>query len=169
MERRAARRAARIAVLDPHGAIFLQLHDDVEIGLHWVMPGGGLDEGEDERAGARRELAEETGWRDVEPGPALWRWEHDYTRLGVPTRQSETIFLGAGPRRDPVGDLAASYALDGILACRWFTPAELDECREPLWPPTLPDLLRRLAADGPPAHALELGHVPNRAEAVEEP
>jgi 8-oxo-dGTP pyrophosphatase MutT (NUDIX family) len=158
---RVPRQAARIAVLDPEGAIFLQLHDDVEIGLHWVMPGGGLEPGEDEVAGALREVAEETGWTDVVPGPALWRWEHDYTRLGVPTRQREVIFLGSGPRRDPVGDLAASYALDGIMTCRWWTPPELAECTELLWPPALVRLLADLRVDGPPPRPVDLGYVPN--------
>jgi 8-oxo-dGTP pyrophosphatase MutT (NUDIX family) len=158
---RVPRLAARIAVLDPDGAIFLQLHTDVEIGLHWVMPGGGLDDGEDELAGALREVVEETGWTDIVPGPALWRWEHDYTREGVPTRQSEVIFQGAGPRRDPIGDLTASYTLDGIMTCRWWTPAELEDCREILWPPQLVALLADLRADGPPPAPIDLGYVPN--------
>ncbi|HEV2640742.1 MAG TPA: NUDIX domain-containing protein [Actinocrinis sp.] len=158
---RAPRQAARIAVLDPDGAIFLQLHDDAEIGLHWMMPGGGLEAGEDELTGALREAAEETGWTDLQVGPPLWRWEHDYTRMGVPTRQSEVIFQGAGPRREPIGDLAASYALDGILTCRWWTPAELAASTDLFWPPQLPDLLATLRADGPPAKPVDLGYVPN--------
>jgi 8-oxo-dGTP pyrophosphatase MutT (NUDIX family) len=135
--RRVPRRAARLLVLDPEGAVFLQLHDDIEVGPHWVLPGGGLDEGEDELAGALRETAEETGWTDIATGPPLWIWEHDYTRSGVPTRQREVIFLAAGPRRDPVGDLAESFAHDGILTCRWWTPDELAACPELLWPPQL--------------------------------
>jgi 8-oxo-dGTP pyrophosphatase MutT (NUDIX family) len=158
---RVPRLAARIAVLDPEGAIFLQLHDDVEIGLHWVMPGGGLEDGEDELTGALREVIEETGWTDIQTGPALWRWEHDYTRAGVPTRQSEVIFQGAGPRREPIGDLAASYALDGIMTCRWWTPDELDHCPQLLWPPQLAELLADLRTDGPPPTPIDLGYVPN--------
>jgi len=158
---RVLRRAARVLVLDPEGAVFLQLHDDVEIGLHWVLPGGGLDQGEDELAGAVREVAEETGWTDVRTGPALWVWEHDYTRRGVPTRQREVIFLGEGPRRDPVGDLADSFAADGIMTCRWWTPEELAECRELLWPPQLVQLLAALRSDGPPERPVDLGYVPN--------
>lgn len=158
---RVLRRAARILVLDPEGAVFLQLHDDTEIGLHWVLPGGGLGEGEDEIAGALRETVEETGWTDVVPGPALWTWEHDYTRRGVPTRQREVIFLGSGPRRDPVGDLAESFAHDGILTCRWWTPAELADCPDPLWPPQLVELLAELRREGPPARPRDLGYVPN--------
>ena len=34
MTDRVARRAARLLILDPDGSVFLQLHDDVEIGLH---------------------------------------------------------------------------------------------------------------------------------------
>lgn len=148
-------------MLDPEGAVFLQLHDDVEIGLHWVLPGGGLDPGEDELAGAVREVAEETGWTDIVTGPALWRWEHDYTRLGVPTRQSEVIFLGSGPRRDPIGDLTDSFALDGIMTCRWWTPRELAACTELLWPPRLASLLAHVRDFGPPAEPVDLGYVAN--------
>jgi 8-oxo-dGTP pyrophosphatase MutT (NUDIX family) len=158
---RVPRRAARVLVLDPDGAVFLQLHDDVEVGLHWVLPGGGLDEGEDERAGAQRETVEETGWTDVVIGPALWLWEHDYTRKGVPTRQREVIFLGAGPRREPDGDLTASFAADGILTCRWWTPEELVSCPDLLWPTGLVRLMADLRRDGPPAQPLDLGYTPN--------
>lgn len=158
---RVGRRAARVLVLDPQGAVFLQLHDDPEVGLHWVLPGGGLDPGEDELAGAVREVAEETGWTDVRTGPALWVWEHDYTRKGVPTRQREVIFLGEGPRRDPVGDLADSFTADGIMTCRWWTPEELAECREALWPPQLVELLAELRRGGPPERPIDLGYVPN--------
>ena len=159
---RVPRRAARILVLDPEGAVFLQLHDDIDVGLHWVLPGGGLHEGEDELAGALRETVEETGWTDVVPGPALWRWEHDYTRSGVPTRQREVIFLGSAPRRDPIGDLTESFAHDGIMTCRWWTPDELADCTEVLWPPQLVELMADLRREGPPARPIDLGYVPNQ-------
>lgn len=165
-QERVARRAARILVLDPDGAVFLQLHQDSEVGLHWVLPGGGLDPGEDELAGALRETVEETGWTDVAPGPALWIWEHDYNRGGVPTRQREVIFLGAAPRRDPVGDLVQSHRSDGIMTNRWWTPEELARCTEVLWPPQLVDLLADLRRDGPPPSPLDLGYVPNTPRAV---
>ncbi|MEY9872580.1 methyltransferase (TIGR00027 family) [Streptacidiphilus sp. MAP12-33] len=162
---RPRRPAARLLVLDPEGAVFLQRHHDAEVGPHWVLPGGGLDEGEDPLAGALRETVEETGWTDVVTGPELWRWEHDYHRGDVGlVRQHEVIFLASAPRRDPVGDLTASFAADGILDCRWFTPAELAEVEEVLWPPQLVSLLADLRRDGPPAKAVDLGYVPNRQE-----
>ena len=104
MTERIPRPAARLVILDPEGAVYLQLHDDVEIGLHWAPPGGGIELGETEIEAAVREVAEETGWTDVKVGPALCRWQHDYTREGVPVRQSETIFLAEGPRREVAPD-----------------------------------------------------------------
>ncbi|MFI9102479.1 NUDIX domain-containing protein [Streptomyces fildesensis] len=43
---RIPRQAARVAVLAPAGAIFLLRSDKKEVGVHWLMPGGGLDPGE---------------------------------------------------------------------------------------------------------------------------
>ena len=161
MSERIPRPAARLVILDPEGAVYLQLHDDVEIGLHWAPPGGGIERGETEIEAAVREVAEETGWTDVKVGPALCRWQHDYTRAGVPVRQSETIFLAEGPRRDVEGDLAESHRVDGIMATRWWTPGALAGSQALFWPPNLPELLARVQAEGAPSEAAELGYTPN--------
>ncbi|MGW7293515.1 NUDIX domain-containing protein [Streptomyces xiamenensis] len=150
---RLPRRAARIAVVDGEGAVFLFRYDNPEVGVHWAMPGGGLEPGEGPLAGALRELAEETGWTDLAPGPLLCTWEHDFTRAGVPVRQHEHIWLAAGPRREPIGDLTAAHAQDAILRWRWWTPRELAGATEALWPPQLPAWLGR-----PPA-GIDLGYV----------
>src|ERR1039458_10789504 len=63
------RRAGRVIVLDPDDRVLLFRYDDeLPNGRHWCTPGGGLNDGEDYQAGARRGLAEETGWTDVPPG-----------------------------------------------------------------------------------------------------
>src|SRR5260370_27747566 len=60
------RRAARVIVLDPEGRVLLFRYDEgPPNGRHWSTPGGGLNDGEDYPAGARRGLAGETGWADV--------------------------------------------------------------------------------------------------------
>jgi 8-oxo-dGTP pyrophosphatase MutT (NUDIX family) len=155
---RQTRRAARVAVLDEGGSIFLFRYDNEEVGLHWAMPGGGMNPGETPVQAARRELQEETGWTDIEPGIELWRWEHDYTRNGVPVRQLERVFCGSGPHRQPTGDLSSAHEEDGILRWRWWSPADLDVAAEPLWPPQLPDLLSELRRDGAPAVPIDLGY-----------
>ncbi|SDJ57225.1 NUDIX hydrolase [Streptomyces indicus] len=152
---RTPRRAARVAVLAPDGSLFLLRYENEEVGPHWAMPGGGLDEGETPRAGALRELHEETGWRDLALGGLLCTWEHDFTRAGIPVRQHEHIYGAHGPRRAPGPEVAEAHAADGILGARWWTPAELASTQEALWPPQLAAVL---ASEQHPVH---LGFVPN--------
>lgn len=158
---RTPRQAARVAILDPGGAVFMFRYDNSEVGVHWAMPGGGIDPGETPLEAVVREVREETGWTDVAvDGTLLCTWEHDHTRRGVPVRQYEHIYLARGPRRDPVGDLAASHASDGIQRWHWWSPAELDaEDAEPVWPPQLAGLLAGVRAGG--AAPVDLGFVPN--------
>src|SRR5271156_6078149 len=107
------RLAGRVIVLDPDDRVLLFRYDDgPPNGQHWCTPGGGLNDGEDYPAGARRELAEETGWTDVALG--------------------EEIF----ERALTMGDA------DGIAAWRWWTLAELDSTTEAIWPTGLADLIR---------------------------
>ncbi|MEV5274716.1 NUDIX domain-containing protein [Streptomyces werraensis] len=91
-------RAARVAVLDPAGSVFLFRYDNPEVGVYWAMPGGGMEPGESPREAAEREVREETGWTDlvIEDG-VLCLWEHDFTRAGVPVRRHEHIHLAYAP------------------------------------------------------------------------
>jgi ADP-ribose pyrophosphatase YjhB (NUDIX family) len=100
------RHAGRVIVLDSGGRVLLFEYDDPPPnGHHWNTPGGGLERGEDYHAGARRELAEETGWHDIEVPPEV---VHQRTVVmeygGRIVRQVERFFLarvphGGGPSR----------------------------------------------------------------------
>src|SRR4051795_1962691 len=82
----------------------------------WVFPGGAVDEGEDERGAAVRELAEEAAITGVE-ADALVRFSQWITPAEVKIRFDTHFFLA------PVPD-GAEPAIDGeeIVDLGWFSP-----------------------------------------------
>jgi ADP-ribose pyrophosphatase YjhB (NUDIX family) len=140
------RRAGRVIVLDPDDRVLLFRYDDEPPnGRHWCTPGGGLNDGEDYPAGARRELAEETGWTDVPLGGEVHEWTRTLKDADVMIRQHERFFLArVETARRGLGEVAAMHVSDGIAAWRWWTLAEMDSTAEVIWPPGLADLIRGL-------------------------
>lgn len=142
------RRAGRVIVLDPQDRVLLFRYDDgPPNGRHWSTPGGGLNQGEDYRAGARRELAEETGWTDVPLGPEVFEQTLVMGYGDEVVRQHERLFLGrVEVAARNLGEVAAMHVSDGISAWHWWTLAELDATDEKIWPAGLADLIRGLLA-----------------------
>ena len=144
------RKAGRVIVLDPADRVLLFRYDEgPPEGRHWCTPGGGLDPGEDYLAGARRELAEETGWTDVALGAEVYECTRTLAGVDAIFRQHERFFLarveivGRG-----LGEVAAMHISDGIAAWQWWTLAEMDATGEVIWPPGLADLIRALIRAG---------------------
>ena len=141
---RRLRRAGRVIVLDPEDRVLLFRYDDgPPNGRHWCTPGGGLNDGEDYPAGARRELAEETGWTDVPLGPEVHERTLTMEYADAIVQQHERLFLArvAVARRE-LGEVAAMHVSDGIAAWHWWTLAEMDATDEVIWPAGLADLVR---------------------------
>jgi ADP-ribose pyrophosphatase YjhB (NUDIX family) len=138
------RLAGRVVLLDPRDRVLLMRYDNpTPDDRHWSTPGGGLNPGEDYRAGARRELAEETGWSDIPLLSEVLR-QTRIIRFGPQlTRQQERFYLARTdqPAREIRG-VEAMHVSDGIVAWRWWTLAELDATGEVVWPSGLADLIR---------------------------
>jgi 8-oxo-dGTP diphosphatase len=150
---KAWRDGVRALVLDP---------DDRTVLVHfvfppypWTPPGGGLDPGESDETGLRRELAEELGLDDFELGPLLWRREHAFDDPVKFHGQRERCYLVRSRRFEPKPRL--DLAAEGVSEVRWWTAAELVGSDAVFGPRRLPQLVAELLQNGPPPEPLELG------------
>ncbi|PZF84634.1 NUDIX hydrolase [Jiangella anatolica] len=148
------RRAARVIAVDGAGRVLMMRGVDPAAHDHvwWITPGGGLDPGEDERAGAVRELYEESGLR-LDPaqltGPVAVR-SALFSFDGRPYRQDEVLFFARLPEvaaeLDTTGWTPVEQA--SVTELRWCTADELDAVGEPVYPPALPSIVRGLLDGG---------------------
>ena len=141
----APRQAGRAILLDGSGRVLL-IHfamprgDDVY--SFWATPGGGLEPGESALAAAKREVQEELGLGLALHGPvhtAVGIFEYD----GVMVENTDTFFLG---RCDvtPALQGATDNERAALLAVRWWTPEEIENTGEDVYPRDLAEVARRL-------------------------
>jgi ADP-ribose pyrophosphatase YjhB (NUDIX family) len=143
------RYAARVILLDPQGRVLLMRYDDPPPnGHHWSTPGGGLEPGESYEQAALRELAEETGWTDIELGREVHRRSHQMEWGNHIVYQHERLYLARTdePARQITG-VDAMHESDGICGWRWWSLPELTTTTQKIWPAELADLIRPEPAD----------------------
>jgi 8-oxo-dGTP pyrophosphatase MutT (NUDIX family) len=130
-----ARRAARVLLLDAGGRLLLLRARESRTGLEfWVMPGGGLDDGEDFAQAAAREIWEETAL-EVQLGPWIWTRYHQYLWNDVPAAQYERYFVAKTPLDRPK---LAGHALDSyITGYHWWTAEEIADSTDDFAPRSL--------------------------------
>jgi 8-oxo-dGTP pyrophosphatase MutT (NUDIX family) len=142
------RRAARTVVIDGDRVLLERVcvATDPGQGSWWELPGGGVEGDESSAEAAARELAEETGYVDVEIGPVLATGR---VRYRGPTRTAEqhTHYHVAWLRSDRrVAAALERHEVDGLLEVAWLTLDEVTDGRRL----DLPELasLARDAMDG---------------------
>jgi len=123
------RHVARVVLLDQADHVLLVRYEDSEpmdpSGKgpmeYWVPPGGALDQGEDHRSAAIREVREETGLT-VELGPWLWEREHRLQFMGQLISQQERFYLA---KLESLAPPVTHQSPEAIREHRWWSLAEL--------------------------------------------
>lgn len=144
MIRRTERPSARILLIDGTGRVLLFRFDPDGRAPFWATPGGALDPGEDYPAGARRELAEETGI-DADCGVEVARRLAAFDDLdGTPVTADERYFLvrAAGAEIGTAGHTDLERRV--MRSWRWFSKEEIAAHDEPIFPENLLAMLDRI-------------------------
>jgi double-stranded uracil-DNA glycosylase len=149
------REAVRALVVDAADRVLLMRFENPANGdVWWATPGGGIDDGESPDAALRRELLEEAGLRDFDPGPVVWFREHVLPWDRHLWRQRERFHLVRIESHDvaPTIELTAEH----VYGHRWWTLDELERTDENLAPRALATQLRALLRDGVPAEPVDV-------------
>ena len=150
------RSAVRALVLDEERRTLLVEFRDDEGQVWWATPGGGIEEGEDVEAALRRELAEELGLDGFDARPRaldarahvrLARHDPPPARAHLARRDR----TDTSRRRASTSLRSASSTFAGGRSTSWTAATET------LVPERLPQLLRDLRENGPPAEPFDVG------------
>lgn len=148
------RNTARAVMLDPRNRVLL-FEFQLPAGFiadgprrFWATPGGEIEPGEDVREALVREVGEETGIADFEPGPELWFGSNQLTFKGVPTQAFERFFLVRTQTTDLDATNWTDIERDVMRAHRWWTVGELLAAKETIFPPRFGLLVDRFLREG---------------------
>ena len=149
------RPAVRAVVLDASERVLLMRFLSPGGTTFWTTPGGALEPGETDEQALRRELAEEIGLVEFEPGPPIWTRVETFAWRDRVLRQSERFYLVRVDTHDvaPTVDLVA----EDVHGHRWWSVDEIERSAEIFYPTRLGPLLRDVIEHGPPATPIDAG------------
>lgn len=124
----------------------------------WVLPGGGIEDGEDELVAIRRELAEEVGLVDVDLVGPIWERSVAFTDAVAFDGQTERIWFVRCAWYEPTPTLPWDVLnAEGMTDLRWWTREEIAASDEVFAPRRLASLLSDVVENGVPATVVDVG------------
>ena len=142
--------AGRVLVLDPQDRLLMMHAFDPARPAEpfWITIGGGRNPGEEIRAAAARELAEEAGiWAAPDQlGDAVWSRECTFSFDGTRYAMYEEYFLLRVGAVQVSSEGLEQIERQTLLDYHWWSADEIEASDAVFVPPGLPDLLRRLTA-----------------------
>jgi 8-oxo-dGTP pyrophosphatase MutT (NUDIX family) len=144
---RLTRQAARVILVDEQERVLLIHGRDParpDLPAWWILPGGGLDDGESREQAARREVLEETGLRLGDLGPVVLHRAVTFEFDGLVVDQDEVLFLARTDSRELTLDTSGWNEIErrALSELRWWTTSELAETTEVVYPEQLLVLLQ---------------------------
>ena len=147
------REAVRALVVDENQHVLLALLQFPTRSV-WVLPGGGIEEGEEHDEALRRELREEVGLSPHHIGEHLWTRTHVIAFIdGNWDGQRDHAYLVHASRFQPAPELSVEQLRSEYLVeLRWWSPEELTNGPSDAFfaPVHLPQLVADVLRDGPP-------------------
>jgi ADP-ribose pyrophosphatase YjhB (NUDIX family) len=130
------RRASRVLIFDPFGAILLIRFEVPRDGgdfMFWALPGGEIEAGESEVEAARREIREELGL-DLEMVGPVRVDANQFLHQGEMVDNTDYFFRAFCERDAPrlIGVTAEEIRI--MKEIRWWTVAELQRMSERIFP-----------------------------------
>ena len=149
------RRAARAIIVTPQADVLLMRmafpwrNEDV-----WILPGGGIEDGESAEAALAREVYEETGARDLEVVGEAWQQQ---TWVGaMRTQLQQRYFYLRSPRYVPRATDLTEREMDWVREYRWWGLDALDRSPAAIEPIGLAAGIRILLERGLPPMPVEI-------------
>lgn len=144
------RRAVRAIILSPMGNVLLiqgkdsRICDKDDQKTWWFTPGGGISESESEVDALKREIYEETGFHIDKFSRTTYERTSRFVFEDKEYFQHETFFVAHHEQQNPSPSLLTALEKRTFINYKWWSPYELNNTNETIYPPQLAQWISHL-------------------------